>query len=203
MNKLSRGFSHLAGKKNEGLETTKVLNSEVTPSLADDQIDFNNLFDLEGDFEMTDDFLDSTVVSDPERTAASFSSPPNYPNRQRVFQDLETTLQFKGKPHVPTKEDFLPFIDPDYEDKQDPRKFFEPTNGTKFGDPVDSVTKKGIEDYLKSTDSDLNPDEHQRQLLSKIKSLRKDLREGKSWGSNRLRKIIQLSICENIYKRIL
>ena len=203
MNKLFRGLAHSATKKNESTETTKVLNRENTPSFTDDQIDFDNLFDLEGDFEITDDFLDATEVADPDKTSASFSTPPRYPNRQRVFQDLETTAPFRGKPHIPTREDLLPFIDPDYEEDLDPRKFFEPSNGTKFGDPVDDITAKGKKEYLKSIDTDLTPEEHQKQLLSKIKKLRRDLREGSSWGSNRLRKIIQLSICENIYKRIL
>ena len=205
MDNSSRGFLFNLIReilKEENEETTKVINREYTPTLSGDLIDFDKLIDLEGDFEITADFLDSTEIEDPDKTRLSYDDPPKYPNRQRVFQDLEQTRTHKSEPYVPNKKDYLPFIDPDYTDP-DPTSFYEPQAGTKFGDPVDAEVTQGIKDYLKSRDIDMSPEDHQRVLLKKISKLRRELREGNSWGDNRLRKIIELSIFENIYKRIL
>lgn len=73
--------------------------------------------------------------------------------------------------------------------------------GSKFGDESDDhPANVGLKSFLGSGES---PTEHRRKMLARINQLKRDLNENRFDAKTRIKKMIQLSICESVLRRIL
>ena len=208
MIKLSRVFLRklISRSLKEGRDiedTIELTRNSVTDN--DDDLSFSSL-GFEGDddllsFEFTDDV---TQVKDPERTRLSFGSPPKRRSSDYDENYAETATNYES-PYSPTSGDFEPFTEDFYNPPDYPPVFHKEDNEeTQFGGKRDQeFDDSGLADYLKSIGDPRDTIKFRKDLVDKIDKLKQDLREGNLRGQDRLSKIIELSIFENIYRQTL
>lgn len=162
--------------------------------------------DLVPDFEFDEEgnTKEITQVKDPERTQFARGTPPKY--RSHLYdQDHSKTATHSDPPYSPTAGDFEPFIEDFYDPPEPPPVFHKEENEeTYFGGKRDQeFDDSGLADYLKSIGDSRDTIQFRKDLVDKIDKLKQDLREGNLRGQDRLSKIIELSIFENIYRQTL
>lgn len=166
--------------------------------------DFDLVFDKTQELPEDTIELTKTDILDPDRT--SFSSKPPPSEEDLIDTDLYDTELFDDDRE--TEDSLAPYdsaydiYEPWYDDQTE----LEDTEiiGSKFGDRGDDhEANAGLKDFLASQGSDMSPMEHRKQLLDKIRKLKKGLRENKYRGKARIQKLIELSIVENTLRSIL
>ena len=195
MSKLSRDFlrSLIVKTINESIDSeTQIItlnNSDDSDieTWSDEDFSFTDLnFD---DYEETEDNTELRIG--PEGTKGSRLKPPS--PEYWDWKDYQEKIRTETFSDVIPSEDYQ-VIPPEIETEEQ--------DYTQLGDEEEEhPSNLDMKDYLEISGLNISPDEHRLSLIKKIKDLKRGLREGKFRGHLRTRKIIELSIYENIYRK--